>query len=208
MPIDESAAIDELCQRASSGDVLARQELLARYRDRLSRMVSVRIDRRLAQRLDPSDVVQDVLLEATRHLSDYLRLRPMPFYPWLRRLAWERLIQLHRSNVRAHRRSVLREGLSVLPLPDDSSYALADQLLAKGVSPSSNLIRGELRERVWNALQKLSGRDREVLVLRYLEQLSTSDTATILEISEGGVKSRLMRAIIRLREVLDDDRPG
>jgi RNA polymerase sigma-70 factor (ECF subfamily) len=170
-------------------------------------MISVRIDRRLARRFDSSDVVQDVLLEATRHLSEYLKLRPMPFYPWLRRLAWERLTQLHRQHVLSKRRSILREGPKILPFPDESTFDLADQLLTKEASPSSSLMRKELRQRVWDALAHMSAQDREVLTLRYLEQLSTIETAAVLEITDGGVKSRLMRAVKRLRELLDE-RPG
>ncbi|HTK78727.1 MAG TPA: RNA polymerase subunit sigma, partial [Gemmataceae bacterium] len=86
---------EELLRRAGGGDEPARQQLLARYRDRLRRMVAVHLDPRLAARLDPSDVVQDALLDAAGKLSHYLRTRPVPFYPWLRRLAWEHLVKLH-----------------------------------------------------------------------------------------------------------------
>jgi RNA polymerase sigma-70 factor (ECF subfamily) len=82
---------EELLQRAASGDPQARQLLLTRHRKRLRRMVAVRLDPRLAARLDPSDVVQEALAAAARQLDAYLRDRPLPFYPWLRRLAWERL---------------------------------------------------------------------------------------------------------------------
>ena len=78
---------DELIAGASRGDDRARQQLLDRHRGRLRRMVAVRLDRRLAPRIDPSDVVQETLGEAAAKLSGYLRDRPLPFYPWLRRLA-------------------------------------------------------------------------------------------------------------------------
>src|SRR5947209_12664922 len=100
---------DFLLNRAAAGDLGARDQLLGRHRDRLKRMVAVRADPRLAARVDPSDVVQEALADAARKLDGYLRDRPLPFYPWLRRLAWERIVLLHRRHVRAQRRSVTGE---------------------------------------------------------------------------------------------------
>src|SRR5260370_42207215 len=131
-------------------------------------MVGLRMDRRLAAGLDPSDVVQETLAEAVCQLSDYLRRRPLPFYPWLRQLAWERLVDLHRRHVRAQRRSVLREE-DRPPLPDGSALELADRLLARGSSPSARFDRQERRDRGRAAPARLAGHDREVPVLRHLE---------------------------------------
>jgi RNA polymerase sigma-70 factor (ECF subfamily) len=167
-------------------------------------MLAVRMDPRLASRVDPSDLVQEALADAARLLPGYLRERPMPFYAWLRRLAWERLVELKRHHIEAKRRSVTREGRCVPYLPEDSALLLANHLLTSGTSPSRRLIRDELRERVRSALERLDPRDREVLVLRYLEQLSTAETAAVLELSENGVKSRLMRALIRFRAVIEE----
>jgi RNA polymerase sigma-70 factor (ECF subfamily) len=191
-----------LIERARAGDPAARHHLLDRHRGRLRRMVAVRLDRRLAARLDPSDIVQEALADAARRLSDYLRDRPLPFYPWLRRLVWDRLLELHRHHGRA-RRSVAREEPEGLDLPDESVAVLAERLAANGTSPSRNLLRRELRDRVRAALDALGPRDREVLALRYLEQLTTAETAAVLGLSEGAVKSRLMRAILRLRDQLE-----
>src|SRR5438270_12404039 len=139
---------DELLRSAGLGDESARTELLARHRDRLRRMVAVRMDRRLAPRMDPSDIVQDVLADADRELSDFLRRRPAPFYPWLRQLAWDRLIEVHRRHVRAGKRSVKREEPGLLDLPDESALVLADRLLDRGHSPSNHAVREETRRRV------------------------------------------------------------
>jgi RNA polymerase sigma-70 factor (ECF subfamily) len=199
----ETPDTERLIARARAGDRAARHDLLDRHRDRLRRMVAVRLDRRLAARLDPSDVVQEALAEAAGRLSDYLNQCPLPFYTWLRRLAWDRLVELHRHHGRA-RRSVAREEPEALDLPDESVAALAERLAANGTSPSRNVIRRELRDRVRAALDALGPRDREVLVLRYLEQLTTTESAAVLGIGEGAVKSRLMRAILRLRDRLDE----
>jgi RNA polymerase sigma-70 factor (ECF subfamily) len=79
----------ELLRAAANGDDDARQRLLARHRTRLRQMVAVYLDRRLADRVDPSDLVQEALTDAARGLSCYLRERPLPFYPWLRQFAWQ-----------------------------------------------------------------------------------------------------------------------
>ena len=203
--IAETPDTAQLIEQATRGDGQARQDLLVRHQSRLRQMVAVHMDRQLAARVAPSDVVQDALAEAQRTMDDYLRRRPLPFYPWLRRLAWERLIQLHRQHVEAGKRSLLRERGLDLGLPDQSAMMLVNRLIASGTSPSRNAIRDETRDRVRAALDELTPRDREVLVLRFLEQLSTAETAAALGIGEGAVKSRLMRAVARVRDFLDGE---
>jgi RNA polymerase sigma-70 factor (ECF subfamily) len=199
---------EELLNRAGRGDLSARQDLLARHRARLRQMVALRIDRRMAARVDPSDVVQDALADAARNLNDYLETRPIPFYPWLRQFAWERLIQLHRFHLRAKRRSVDREELRIFDLPADSEAALTERLASSAQSAGARLEEDELRGRVQAAIEELPPRDREVLVLRYLEQLSTLEIASVLGIGEAAVKTRHRRALERLRKQLDVEHGG
>jgi RNA polymerase sigma-70 factor (ECF subfamily) len=199
---------DQLLQQASEGDRQARDRLLSRHRDRLRRMVAYHLDRRLAARVDPSDVVQEALADAARQLDDYLQRRPLPFYPWLRQRAWDRLVELHRRHVRAGKRTVQREEPGVLDLPDESAVELASRLLDLSASPSERLLLSELRQRVREALGRLPPRDREVLMLRHLEQLTTAETAAVLGVSEGAVKTRHLRALQRLRDLLGDDASG
>jgi RNA polymerase sigma-70 factor (ECF subfamily) len=200
----ESNGTDELVAQASRGDRHARQELLVRHRSRLRQMVAVRMDPRIAPRVDPSDVVQDALGDAARHLDEYLRTRPLPFYLWLRRLTWERLIEAQRRHIVARRRSVNREEREDI-LAGQSADALANKLLAKGTSPSRRLIRDEERKQLLDALAALTERDREILMLRYLEGLSTNEIATVLELTAGAVMTRHTRALARLRALFDDD---
>jgi RNA polymerase sigma-70 factor, ECF subfamily len=195
----------ELLDRAAEGDSSARAELLTRHRGRLRQMVAVHIDRRVAARVDPSDVVQEALLDAAQELPEYLLRRPIPFYPWLRQLAWERLLELHRRHILAQKRSVQREEPRGFHLPDESALDLADRLVAGGGSPISHLLVQEQRERVRRALKELGPRDQEILVLRHLEQLSIAEIAAVLNISEGAVKTRLLRALVRFRELLLTD---
>ena len=205
MPAAIHPDTNELVERAGQGDVPARHQLLVRHRARLRKMVAIRMDRRLSARVDPSDVVQETLAEADRRLDDYLRDRSLPFYPWLRRIAGERLIDLYRRHVRARNRSVEREEPWALPLPDESAIALVDRLAADGTSPSRNLLRRELRQRVRAALEQLGPHDREILVLRHLEQLSVAEAAAALGITERAAKARHMRALARLRTLFDDE---
>src|SRR5262249_37440030 len=155
--------------------------------------------RRLAARLDPSDVVQESLADAARRLPDYLRDRPLPFLAWLRRLAADRLGALHRRHVRAGRRSVGREQTV---LPDHAADARAERLFARGSAPGDRLRRRERREQLRQALARLKEADREVLVLRHLEQLSAREIAQVLGLTEGAVHVRHVRALQRLRELL------
>jgi len=196
---------EELIERAARGDDAAGHQLLVQHRDRLKRMVAVHLDRRLAARVDPSDIVQEALLDAHRDLSDYLRRRPLPVYPWLRQLAWERLLKWHRAHITVQKRSVGREEPWELALPEESAVNLAQRLIAAGTSPSRRLIRDELRQRVRAALEATSPRDREILVMRYLEEMSAAEIAASLGITERAAKARHTRALERLRGLLGED---
>jgi RNA polymerase sigma-70 factor (ECF subfamily) len=198
---------DGLLDRAHRGDGAARRELLMRHRGRLRKMVALHFDRRLAARVDPSDVVQEALADAAERLLDYLERRPLPFYPWLRQLAFDRLVELHRRHVGAGKRSVTREDPDVLLLPDESAAQLATRLADLSSSPSRHALREELRERVRAALGRLASVDREVLVLRHLEQLPTAAAAAVLGIGERAFKSRHLRALQRLGALLRDAHP-
>ena len=195
---------EDLLGQAAQGDAAAREGLLARHSERLRKMIAFRLARRLAARVDPSDVVQEVLTEANDKLDRYLRERPLPFYPWLRELAAEHLVTLHRRHVQAAKRSVHREEPGLLALPDESLAALAERLVTSATSPSQRLLRKEKQHRVRQALSELPERDREVLVLRHLEQLSVAETAEVLGVSDGAVKTRHVRALERLRNLLQD----
>jgi RNA polymerase sigma-70 factor (ECF subfamily) len=204
----ETRSETDLLRRAEGGDPAARDELLRRHRPRLRQLVALRLDRRLAARIDPSDVVQEALAEAARKLAAYLRQRPLPFYPWLRRLALERVNRLYREHVRAGKRSVLREECAFGPLPDESALELIDRLRRSGSSVGSRLRREELRAYLQAALDRLTPADREVLVLRHVEQMDTGEVAAVLGITESAVKMRHLRAVDRLRTFLGADRAG
>lgn len=194
---------DHLLELAALGDCEACERLLDRHRDRVRKMIAVRLDDRLAARLDPSDVVQETLILASRRLPNYLKDRPVPFYPWLRQIAMDRLDRVHEQHLRRQNRSVDREEQIGWHLSNASLMQLAGQFIAKNSSPSRQAAKEELRERVRKALEFLKEQDREILILRFLEQLSAKEVAEVLGISEGAVNMRQLRALVRLRKIVD-----
>lgn len=198
----EDPETEELLQKAGTrGTEL--QILLERHRDRLRRMIAARLDGRLVSLVDPSDVVQEALADASHKLDGYLRDRPLPFYPWLRRLATERIIQIHRHHLSTQKRNVTREQRLQHALPDDSAVRLVDRLVASGTSPSQHLLRDEQAQRLRSVLDRLSPNDREVLVMFYLEELDFGEIATALAITENAAKVRHFRALERVRKLLE-----
>lgn len=194
---------ESLLLRAAAGDQRATAGLLENYRPRLRRMVRCRMNPRLSQRFDPSDVVQEALLAASQKLHAYLRERPVPFYPWLRRLAWERLIDLQRQHMGAQQRSVAREEPPPYALSEESMDELARSVVARSAGPLTVLVRQERLRQMHQALVSLDEQDREVLVLRYLEGLRLQEVAEVMGTSVAATKMRHMRAIRRLRAALE-----
>jgi RNA polymerase sigma-70 factor (ECF subfamily) len=191
-----------LLERIAAGDATAVHELLQRYRTRLRSMVQHRLDPRVAARLDASDIVQDAMLAASALIQEYARQRPVAFYPWLRRIAWERMVDAQRQHLDAQRRSVRREAPPPGSISNSSLCVLARHLAWGGPTPSHGLHQKESNERLARALDQLEPGQREVLMLRNLVQLSLSDTAAVLNITTDAVKMRQLRALRRLREIL------
>jgi RNA polymerase sigma-70 factor (ECF subfamily) len=198
----------ELVQQAAGGDADAANRLLERHRAALRRMIALRLDRGVARRVDASDVVQDVLLEASRRLADYLRDPKMPFHLWLRHLAQDRMIDLHRRH-HAQRRDVGRERpLQVGGASDQSSLDLAAQLSDQELTPAAANIRKELAQRFVGALDLLEEQDREIIVMRHIEQLGNSEVAEALQLSPAAAGMRYLRALRRLRSLLAEGPSG
>jgi RNA polymerase sigma-70 factor, ECF subfamily len=198
--------VEDLLRRAAAGDVTARELLLARHRDRLRRMVALRIDGRMSSRVDPSDVVQDVMIEACRLLPEYLQSRPIAFYPWLKQLALKRLVDLHRRHVVAQQRSIRRES-RLHSDADETTRSLADQFSLDELA-AAHLIRQELRERLHEAIQQLPEHLRDVLVQRHLNHKSISEIAREAGVAEATVRTRQFRALTLLRELLAEQSSG
>jgi RNA polymerase sigma-70 factor, ECF subfamily len=197
--------IDELLGEASRGDVQAIRQLMEKHRGRLRKMIAARLDPRLAPRMDPSDVVQETLADAARRLPDYLRERPLPFYPWLYRLAADRLARTHKHHVVSTVRGVGREESLEGPSHDETTLTrLVDRLTANETTPGRRMVREERRVLLARAIERLGEADREILGLRYLDQLAFDEIAAVLEIGLGAAKMRHLRAVDRLRGLLEE----
>jgi RNA polymerase sigma-70 factor (ECF subfamily) len=199
--LPDAETTQQLLQAARQGDSSAVNELLERHRDSLRRMVQARLDQAVARRVDASDVVQDVLLEAHGRLNDYLNDGSMPFQLWLRHLAKDRMIDVHRRH-RAQRRDVLREQSARQSADVSSAFDLFAQISAQELTPAAASIRREMESRFLNALQQLDDIDREILLMRHCEQLGNSEVAELLGLSQPAAGMRYLRALRRLRTVL------
>jgi RNA polymerase sigma-70 factor, ECF subfamily len=198
----EAPRTEELLDKVRKGEPEAVDGLLAAHREPLRRMIGLRLDPALAARLDASDVVQDVLLEAHRRLSDYLRNPTLPFALWLRHIAKDHIIDAHRRHRIAQRRSLDREQPLAPRFNDESSLDLVGQLLDQGPTPASDAVRRELQRRLETAVAALPDGDQEIILLRHGEQLSNQETAAALGINEAAASMRYLRAIRRLRAAL------
>jgi len=200
---DDSQDLQEQLRRLAAGDQQALADLFARYRDRLRRMVKLRLDRRLQGRVDASDVLQDAYLDVANRAADYAANPTMPFFLWLRLLTGQRLLMVHRQHLGTKMRDVGQEvSLYRGALPQASSVSLAAQLLGRMTSPSLAAVRAEMQLKLQEALNSMDPIDREVLTLRHFEELSNGETAAVLGLQKAAASNRYIRALKRLKEVL------
>ncbi len=196
----------ELLNGVKGGDGDAVNELMERHRVAIRRMVQMRMDNALARRVDASDVVQDVLFEASRRMEDYIANPSMPFHLWLRQLAKDRVIDMHRRHRGAQRRSVDREHhVSNLGGDDRSAADLASLLKDAELTPAAATVRKEMEDRFLLALNELSDDERELIMMRHFEHLGNGEVAEALGLSAPAAGMRYLRAIRRLREALGTD---
>jgi RNA polymerase sigma-70 factor (ECF subfamily) len=197
--------VPDLVARAAAGDRVAVAELLERYRERLRRMVALRLDPRLSGRVDASDVIQEGYLDAMRRLDEYVGDPSVPFYIWLRFLVGQRVHEQHRRHLATPGRDVGRE-VSIYrgTMPGASTGALAARLLGKLTSPSGAAIRAERKIRLQEALNRMDPLDREILVLRHYEQMTNRDAALALGLDKSAASKRYTRALEQLKEILAD----
>jgi RNA polymerase sigma-70 factor (ECF subfamily) len=199
----DSPETQELLDQARRGDAGAEERLLALQREPLRRLIDLRLDRALARRVDASDIVNEVLLEAHQRLGDYLRDPVMPFRLWLRQIARDHIIDAHRRHRLAQRRSLDREQ-PIVParLHDHSSLELAAQFLGHEPTPATAALRRELQRQLEAAIASLDEDDREIILMRHYEQLTNQEAAQVLGLSEAAASMRHLRALRRLRALL------
>lgn len=188
--------------RLRAGETSAAGEVFAACRERLKKMVRLRLDRRLQGRLDASDVLQEAFLDVQKKAPDF-PAKEMPAYLWLRLIVAERLLILHRHHLGAQMRDAGQEvSLHRGGLPAASTHSLANLLLGRLTSPSQAAVRAERQLRLQEALNGMEELDREILALRHFEELSNSEAATVLGLTKTAASNRYIRALKRLKEIL------
>ena len=189
--------------RLRSGREQAVAELFGHYRGKLQRMIAFRLDRRIVGKVDGDDILQDAYLETVRRIQDYLDRPTVPFFVWLRQITQQILADTHRRYLSTQRRDAHREVvLDAGGSPDTSSSGLIAQLADSLTSPSQCAVREETVAELRDALDRLAATDREVLVLRHLEELTNQEVALVLGIDRFAASKRYLRALERLRNAM------
>jgi RNA polymerase sigma-70 factor (ECF subfamily) len=172
------------------------------YRARLRRMVDMRLDRRVAGRVDASDVLQEAYLDASRQFARYVAERPMPLFLWLRLITGQRLMAIHRQHLGAQKRDAKQEATCCWPSPEADSRSLSCVLAGRFTSPSRAVMREEVAARLLEVIRGLDPLDREILALRHYEELSNLEAAQELQITAAAASKRYIRALERLKAAL------
>jgi RNA polymerase sigma-70 factor (ECF subfamily) len=166
-------------------------------------MVELRLEQRLQGRVDPSDILQEAFLEASRRLDQYLKRPALDLFLWLRLLAGKQLVAAHRKHLRSRARDVRREKpLHHGGVPTTTSWALVDGLLERGRKPIEAIIAEETKVKVRGLVEAMEPLDREIIALRNFESLSNAEAAAVLGVSEAAASQRYFRALKRLKEIL------
>jgi RNA polymerase sigma-70 factor (ECF subfamily) len=199
----DSEETTELLKRGVAGDQQALADLWDRYQERLLRLVKLRMNRRMQGRVDASDVLQEAFVDFASRAEEYVNDPSMPFFLWLRYLTGQRLQLLHRHHLGTMMRDAGREvSIHRGPMPQATSISLAAQLLGRFTSVTQAVQRTEMRVMLQEAINSMDNIDREILALRHFEELSNTETAQVLGIKRSAASSRHIRAIKRLKEVL------
>lgn len=203
----ESDKTQKLLSIARDGDAGAVNELLERHRNAVRRMIDLRMDQVLKRRVDASDIVQEVMIDANRRLQDYLANPVMPFHLWLRQMAKDRLIDAHRRHRQTARRSMDREQPLVSAASNESSVDLLGQLSDQELTPAAAATWHELQARFEDACRRLDDMDQEIVFMRHFEHMTNSDAAEALELTPQATSMRYLRAMRRLRKLMEGDDP-
>ena len=178
-------------------------DVFGRYRERLERMIRLRMDPRLLGRIDTDDVLQDAWITVSRRIHEYIRRPDVPFFIWLRQITRQALVDLHRQHLGAQMRNARLEVSLQRPGGDGAtSITIAAQLVGAITSPSRAATRVEEIAHIRGALDEMDNIDREVLVLRHLEGLGNNETAQVLNLDPSAASKRYLRAIQRLTRLL------
>lgn len=194
---------------AKGGDASAINHLLEEHRRPVQRLVEMRLDRKVQRRVDVSDVVQEVMVEASKRLQKYLENPEMAFHLWLRQIAWDHIIDTYRRHRVSAKRNMDREQPMTSPGgADQSTVELAVQLCDPGITPAAAATQREIARRVEASIEQLGDQDREIIQMRHFEHLSNLEIADALGLNPPAASMRYLRAVRRLRQLLDEQNEG
>lgn len=195
---------ENLLSQIRDGEPMAIDQLLERHRESLRQVIQMRLDRRLQRRVDVSDIVQEVLVEANRRLQDYLKNPCMAFHLWIRQIAKDRIIDAHRRHRVSAKRSIDREQPNLVLHHEQSTRDLMGQLIQPDLTPAATAMQREFTQHIEAAIDRLPEPDREMILMRHFEQLSNQDIALALGMTEPAASMRYLRAIRKLRSMLTE----
>lgn len=202
-PLRSAATDSGELELLKSGGQQAVAELFSAYRDRLGRMVRFRMDTRLSGRVDPEDILQEAYMEVARRIQDYIGQPTVPLFVWLRQITWQILVDTHRRHLVAKARNINAEVNRLPAGAGVTSVSLASRLVGGLTSPSQAMLREERLTLVHQALEEMDEIDREVLALRHFEQLTNNEVADVLGLQKAAASNRYVRALGRLKQILD-----
>jgi RNA polymerase sigma-70 factor (ECF subfamily) len=201
--MDQSDPHNDLLLRVKQGDQQALAELFSTHRDRLWRIINFRLDSRLLGRVDADDVLQEAYLAASQRIEHFVDDNAQSFFIWLRLIANQTLIDVHRRHLGAKMRDANRDMSIHAHYAQATSMSIASQLLGNFTSPSQVAMRDEVANQLDHAIESMAPIDREVLALRHFEELSNSEVAEVLGIQQKAASIRYVRALKRLKDVVN-----
>lgn len=195
--------LEELTVQIQSGDQKALGPVFEVYRQRLQAAIRMRVNSRIRQREDESDILQEAFFSAAKDLPRYSKEPKVPVYVWLRGIVQQRLVDIHRKHLSSQKRTLEREvSINRPQFPVSDSCSIAGQIADDLTSPSLLASKAELRAIVQTVLEQLEPLDREIISLRHIEGLKSSDVAAVLQINQSTASTRYLRALKKLKDGL------
>ena len=198
---------DQMERELKEGDRSRFAEIFTHHQPRIWQIVHFRLNDQIRGRVDPDDVVQEIFLAAEKRLQHFIDGDFPSFFLWLRLVAGQSLSNIHRTHLGTESRSALREsnpkGGDSRGSSGNTSLCLSQRFVAHITSPSQAAVKVELIGQVREALDGMGDIDREVVALRHFEELTNQEVAVELGITAKAASIRYMRALERLRTVLE-----
>lgn len=191
-PFRDATEVEEF--RRKGDEALA--NFFAKHRAELQRLIKLRLDRRVARRVDTSDIIQEAFFESCNRLPAYLEAPMTPPLAWVRRLARQVVTRVQREHLDAQKRDIRRETYGA----DDAPIELGN--LSDAISPPVNKVaRKELQQKIMDLVQRMSENDREIIMMVHVENRTIREAAMELDIPLETAKKRYRRALIKLKQL-------